>query len=429
VIASTATIRKAGDQVHATFLRKVNVFPPQGLDVRDNFFSLQRPPSDELPGRRYVGIFAPGRRLKVALIRTYVSLLAAAQTLYEKKGYGISADPWMTVIGYFNSMRELGGMRRLVDDDVRTRLGKMDQRGLSKRGVYSVDELTSRKDSTDIPVVLDHLEIAFDPFTEAKRKEMAKKKQVKDMPKRPLDVLLATNMVSVGVDVQRLGLMVVAGQPKTTAEYIQATSRVGRKFPGLVFTVCNWTRPRDLSHYETFEHYHSTFYKHVEALSVTPFAQGALARGLTALLAACIRLQGTEFNANKGASKIDRNHPYIQEAIKTIVRRAELVGNLENDFIKNLKTELNERIDQWLAEAQRTAGGRVLGYDEQRDGVTVRLLRRPGLDSWHDFTCLNSLRDVEPSVGLIFHDGGLDADPSFIAPSSEDDGAEEEEQA
>ena len=130
------------------------------------------------------------------------------------------------------------------------------------------------------------------------------------MPKRPLDVLLATNMVSVGVDVQRLGLMVVAGQPKTTAEYIQATSRVGRKFPGLVFTVYNWTRPRDLSHYERFEHYHATFYNHVEALSVTPFASGALSRGLTALLVSCVRLQGTEFNANKQGQP-DRPQPSV----------------------------------------------------------------------------------------------------------------------
>lgn len=428
VIASTATIRKAGDQVHATFLRRVSVFPPHGLEVRDNFFALQRKPSEELPGRRYVGICAPGRRLKVALIRVYVALMSAAQTLYEKKGYGKETDPWMTLIGYFNSMRELGGMRRLVDDDVRTRLGKMDQRGLSRRGLYTVDELTSRKDSTDIPEVLDHLEAAFDPLTEAKRKEMQQKGHVKDMPKRPIDVLLATNMVSVGVDVQRLGLMVVAGQPKTTAEYIQATSRVGRRFPGLVFTVCNWTRPRDLSHYETFEHYHATFYKHVEALSVTPFALGALSRGLTALLVSCVRLQGTEFNSNKRATRIDRNHPYVQEAIKTIVRRAELVGSGDGDFIKNLRTELNERIDQWLAEAQKTAGGRVLGYDEERDGVTVGLLRRPGLDPWDDFTCLNSLRDVEPTVGLIFHDGGLDADTSFVTAVSEDTDAGEEDE-
>jgi hypothetical protein len=195
----------------------------------------------------------------------------------------------------------------------------------------------------------------------------------------------------------------------------------------LVFTVYNWARPRDLSHYETFEHYHATFYKHVEALSVTPFALGALSRGLTALLVSCVRLQGTEFNSNKKASRIDRNHPYVQEAIKTILLRAEQVGNFDDEFIKNLKTELNDRLDQWLAEALKTAGGRVLGYDEERDGVTVGLLNRPGLDPWDDFTCLNSLRGMEPTVGLIFHDGGLDADPDFITAVSEDteDGEEE----
>jgi hypothetical protein len=222
--------------------------------------------------------------------------------------------------------------------------------------------------------------------------------------------------------------MVVAGQPKTTAEYIQATSRVGRKHPGLVVTVYNWTRPRDLSHYETFEQYHATFYKHVEALSVTPFAFGALSRGLTALLVSCIRQLGTEFNANKQASRIVRNHPYVQQAIESIVERAKLVGNNDDAFIQSLQVELNERLDEWLGQAQKNVGGRILGYDEERDGVTVGLLRRPGLGPWDHFTCLNSLRDVEPTVGLIFHDGGLDEDPTYHAPVSEDTDSEEEDQ-
>jgi hypothetical protein len=290
-----------------------------------------------------------------------------------------------------------------------------------------IDELTSRKDSTDIPEILDHLEVGFDPQLEAKRKEMQKKGFIKDMPRRPFDVLLATNMVSVGVDVQRLGLMVVAGQPKTTAEFIQATSRVGRKHPGLVFTVYNWARPRDLSHYETFEQYHATFYKHVEALSVTPFAHGALSRGLTALLISFIRLNGIEFNSNKQASRIERNHPYVQQAIKAIVDRARLVGNNDDGFIQSLEAELNDRLDQWLASAQQNVGGRILGYDEERDGVTVGLLERPSLDPWGDFTCLTSLRDVEPTVGLIFHDGGLDEDPNFVAAVSEDEDSGDEE--
>jgi hypothetical protein len=278
VIASTATIKNADVQVRSLFQRTVNIFPPQGLDVRDNFFSVQREPTEKEFGRRYLGICAPGRRLKAALIRVYVAYLCSAQSLYEK--FGKQIDPWMTLVGYFNSMRELGGMRRLVDDDVFSRCRKQDRRGLAKRffsGEY-LAELTSRMRSEDIPQILDRLEGGFDPEMDEKRKEAFKTKNYKNIAKKPLDVLLATNMISVGVDVKRLGLMVVAGQPKATAEYIQATSRVGRSFPGLVCTVFNWARPRDLSHYETFEHYHATFYKHVEPLSVTPFSPGALQR-------------------------------------------------------------------------------------------------------------------------------------------------------
>lgn len=114
-------------------------------------------------------------------------------------------------------------------------------------------------------------------------------------------------MLSVGVDVNRLGLMVVNGQPKNTAEYIQATSRVGRAFPGLVFTVQTWSRPRDLSHYETFEHYHATFYKHVEAQSVTPFSARALDRGLTGTFVSLMRLANDELNPNLGAQLLDKS--------------------------------------------------------------------------------------------------------------------------
>jgi hypothetical protein len=308
-------------------------------------------------------------------------------------------------------MRELGGMRRLVDDDVRNRLGKMDRRGLATRtlALDYLEELTSRMASTQIPLTLDRLEVPFDPALKARRREMGRKKQYEGMPQKPIDVLLATNMISVGVDVKRLGLMVVGGQPKTTAEYIQASSRVGRTHPGIVCTVFNWARPRDLSHYETFEHYHATFYKHVEALSVTPFSPGALGRGLAALLVSCVRLQGTEFNPNETAMRLatEASHPYVRDAIDAIVRRAHAVGKGAGvrDFVE---AELRRKVDLWQKQAQRTEGGRKLGYREKTDGVTVNLLRKPGLERWEEFTCPNSLREVEPTVNLVLDDRNID---------------------
>ena len=294
IIASTATVRKADEQVKNVFLRRVAVFPPHGLDVEDNFFSVQRSIEGK-PGRRYMGICSPGSSRPAVLIRVYVALLTAAQSLFEK--FGQAADPYMTVVGYFNSLRELGGMRRLAEDDVQTRsyrvqMSDVDRPGLVQRSIKIVDELTSRVSSKDIPRKLDQLEVKF-------------KSSWEKGETRAIDIVLATNMLSVGVDVNRIGLMAVNGQPKNTAEYIQATSRVGRAFPGLVCTVLTWSRPRDLSHYETFEHYHSTFYKHVEAQSVTPFAPRALDRGLTGSMISLLRLGHEELNPNLGAERLD----------------------------------------------------------------------------------------------------------------------------
>lgn len=406
VIASTATIRQAKDQVHSLFMRRVEIFPPQGLDVEDNFFSLQRPSDDTHPGRVYIGICAPGKRLKAVLIRVYVAYLAAAQQLFEK--YGTDSDPWMTLVGYFNSMRELGGMRRLVEDDVRSRLQKTEERGLARRRSPVLEEMTSRMSSTDIPTLLDRLEQAFDPTVDGKRTGKTTGTPHKDKP-RPIDVLLATNMISVGVDVKRLGLMIVAGQPKSTSEYIQATSRVGRTFPGLVCTVFNWARPRDLSHYERFEHYHATFYQHVEPLSITPFASRAIDRGLSALLVSLVRLSGTTFNGNKDAAHIGRDHPSVRAAVETITARTTEIHGAARD---TAAAELEARLDDWLAAAGST-GPQSLGYRTEKDGLTKGLLLRPSLKAWERFTVLNSLRDVEPTVGLMLDEGSLGDTPGW----------------
>jgi hypothetical protein len=397
VIASTATIRRAPDQVRKLFVRKLEVFPPQGTGIGDSYFSVRRDPGSQFPGRRYLGICAFGRRYPVSLIRVYVAFMAAAQALYNK--YDRLADPWMTLAGYFNSIRELAGTRRLVGDDIRARLRDADQRGLAKRQIRSVDELTSRKSGTDIPKILERLESIFDKAFEAQRRadrDAGRQPSTLD----PYDVILATNMISVGVDIDRLGLMVVAGQPKSTSEYIQATSRVGRTAagPGLICAVYNWARPRDLSHYESFEHYHDTFYKHVEALSVTPFSARALDRGLSGVLVGLVRLFEERLNANQKAGALQDTDPLMQDAFGRICQRAE---NATGDATvrENAQQMLDQRRDYWLSRIRNATTYR-LGYEDEPNAV-VRLLEKPGKQDWELFTCLNSLRDVEGTVDLI----------------------------
>lgn len=403
VIASTATIRQASQQIRALFLRDVRVFPPQGIDIEDNFFSVQRAPSERYPGRRYMGVASFGRRQKLAMIRVYVAFLAAGKFMFDK--YGKAVDPWLTLLGYFNSMRELGGMRRLVDDDVRVRLRDMESRGLAKRSRPVVEELTSRKNSRDIPGLLDWLEVQHDPALPPY--VTPRPRGYKGRP--PLDVVLATNMVSVGVDIRRLGLMVMTGQPKGTSEYIQASSRVGRNAdsPGLVCTVYNWARPRDLSHYERFSHYHATFYQHVEALSVTPFARRAVDRGLAAVLTSLVRLPSATYNDNAMAGQVDRTSPLVQAALAGIAHRATEVTQ-SNQEGQRVQSQLQQKMDVWVREAAPKPGGARLGYRKSQDGLTLPLLKNAGIGDWEPFTCLGSLRDVEPSVNLLLDDRPLD---------------------
>ena len=213
-------------------------------------------------------------------------------------------------------------------------------------------------------------------------------------------MLLATSMIAVGVDVPRLGMMVVANQPKSSAEYVQATSRIGRRAPGLVFTVFNWARPRDLSHYETFEHFHATIYRQVEALSVTPFADRAVDRGLTGVLVALVRDLGDAYNANMRASAFDRNDELADHIVRYLKRRA---GNVSGDNSVSIGVEgqLDSRLDQWSKE--RRVPGRRLAYDRPggaSDDV-VGLLWRPEEGPWRRMTCQTSLRNVDQGIRLL----------------------------
>ncbi|MFM7470307.1 MAG: helicase-related protein, partial [Nodosilinea sp.] len=345
------------------------------------------------------------------LLRTYAALMAAAYKQYEKQGGKLNkenpADPYMTLLGYFNSLRELGGSRRIVEDEVTSRLkqyGKRlryqeeEEKGLFRgRDIEGIpEELTSRVSTNQVANTKRRLALPF--YSE----------------ERAVDIALATNMISVGLDIVRLGLMVVLGQPKTAAEYIQATSRVGRdpKRPGLVVTLLNIHRPRDRSHYERFQSWHNSFYRAVEATSVTPFSPRALDRGLAGVVVALARLSIREMTAPLGASNVNSQRSAVNEVVETIVSRAEayspdLDANATAILRQQVRAQALDLIDTWEQIAARDVR---LQYQKESDLAPPLLLDALNADAAKEplerqkFKAYRSLRDVEATVNLWIKD-------------------------
>jgi len=414
VVASTATIRRAEAQVRALFGRSaVYVFPPPGPDRRDSFFARTVAQSEREP-RMYVGLSAQGRSLKVLLLRTYLALLGASQRLFEEAG-GASlgeknpADPYLTLLGYFSSLRELGGTRRIVEDEVAARAARYGERrrageaagAFRDRAIQQeVVELTSRESTAKVARAKERLAL---PFTSRDH----------------VDVALATNMISVGLDITRLGLMVVLGQPKTTSEYIQATSRVGRDDarPGLVVTLQNVHRPRDRSHFERFGAYHASFYRAVEATSVTPFSARALDRGAAAVAVALARHGLAALTPAAGAGQVEavrKDLAFVGEEMAERASRHDTEKGAEEleALRKRVKSLVDDLLDSWavLAHEKRQNDVKLAYQAKERGGPpnAFALLRDP-LDpeleslpsSARKFRAQWSMRDVEPSVPLV----------------------------
>ena len=426
IVASTATVRNAHEQVRGLYGRQVEIFPPQVLDVADTYFSEEVAIDRDNPGRRYLGVSAQGVRLSSAEIRVAEVLLSAGQLLFDRAG--VVADPYMTLVGYFNATRELAGMARYMADDVQTRVKRpRKDSGFPSRlgtsfGLLNVGELTSRIASAEIGRTLDRLGLEFDPgydTTEAFRERLAAQDAGKKMATRseaPFDVVLATSMLQVGVDVQRLGLMLVVGQPKNTAEYIQASSRVGRDAtdrPGLVVSLGNWARPRDLAHYEQFRHYHETFYAQVEALSVTPYSPTSLARGIDGLLVSAARVaQATQtdgLSPERDAGHIKHQRPAV-EALASRLKARIAAAAKDPDATKRASDLLVNRIDRWSERAKRAAEvHKTLVYERTGDGDKyLPLIISPenakasvGGSAEAPFVIANSMREVQPEINLL----------------------------
>lgn len=348
IIASTATISRAKEQCHALYgcsRDKVFQFPPSGLSAGDSFFACE---DKSRNGRKYVGILATGSSSDATTaIRLYASLLYAAKELdvVDEK----LRDPYWTNIGYYNSIRELGQARTWIRADIDQHLDVIYKRRfydkayskeeyrLRRRYIWRDEELTSRISGDKVTASLSNLNIRYPALADENGR-------VKDYP---IDICLATNMISVGLDVPRLGLMTVAGQPKTTSEYIQATSRVGRDAgtaPGIVFVLYRPGRARDKSHYEHFKEYHSRLYCNVEPTSVTPFSAPVRERALHAIMVGMMRLEGDKaYNESKPTIPDKR----IVDHIKSIIENR--VENIDPEELDDTMERWNYILDCWEA--------------------------------------------------------------------------------
>ncbi|MHB1345629.1 MAG: DISARM system helicase DrmA, partial [Thermoleophilia bacterium] len=411
IVASTATVRRAQDQIQALFARPLTaVFPPPGPDRRDSFFA-QTKPSTEVAARLYLGIAAQGRNPKILLRRTWLALMGAAERAYRETGghenHENPADPYMTVLGYFNSLRELGGCRRILEEEVQNTIKGYGQR---KRLNEEAGLFTSRYTFSEVVELTSR--VPTDKVAEARRRLEAE-----FFERDRVDCAIATNMISVGLDISRLGLMVVMGQPKTHAEYIQATSRVGRDDarPGLVVTLFNIHKPRDRSHYERFRHYHETFYRSVEVSSVTPFAARALDRGFAGALVGLARHLRPALTPPRGAERIAEERAILEEELlSTFLARVreqpiEDVDELD-ERLRTVNARVVDLLDSWrnVLEDYRNAGVplQYQRYEEKGPKPLLRGVLEEDFESEHHrkFRANRSLRDVEPEVNLFLRD-------------------------
>ncbi len=382
IIASTATISRAKEQCNALYAREqkdVFLFPPQGLNEGESFFARK---ANERNGRLYTGLMVSGETSQAtAAIRLYASLLYAGKALDVEAPD--EKDPYWTNVAYFNSIRELGQMATWIRQDIKEYLdiiykrkgSQGDQRRINDRNIL---ELTSRTTGDEISNKLHELETRY----------------TGEKGNYPADIALATNMISVGLDVSRLGLMTVNGQPKTTAEYIQATSRVGRdpkNAPGIIFTIYNPGRPRDRSHYEQFQYYHSRLYAEVEPTSVTPFSEPVLERALPAVIIGMMRL------SNQFSVGNEKPTPPSTEDMETVMelvsRRVAVIDDNASGLVKD---QIKYIIDKWKNESFSIYMDHK--YNEEKLPLMV-LPSKTALEKWQGrpFSVPSSMRTVDAS--------------------------------
>jgi hypothetical protein len=382
IVTSTATVRNHEEQLRALYGReRAHLFPPPALDIRDSFFARHATLADgaPAPGRWYVGIHATNHR---SLITTQVQAMAAllqgpASWPRER------ADPWWTLMVFFNNLRELGTSLSLLQSNVPMHLKAIaNRRGLPSteiRRIWNTLELTSRIQNDSVPRVMAALEVGAGSRS----------------PKA-VDVCLASNIIEVGIDIDRLSLMLVVGQPKTTAQYIQVTGRVGRRWrdrPGLILTLLNPARPRDRSHFEQFKSYHDRLYAQVEPTSVTPFSPPAVERALHAVMAAILRLSGGQDASER---PVDVRPDDLRRLGELVGERARIVDNQEVERVMQIFARRSTELSMWA----RTRWGQPFSSDTESAQLTAADSAVGDLTTRFSWPTPLSLRNVDANCEL-----------------------------
>ena len=405
IIASTATAKRAQHQIQSLYARSSHaLFPPQGIDDGYTFFASMD--ISEEKSRQYLGIAAPGRSLRAIAEQIYTSVLSSSYHQYNyyksliSEGEINPADPYMTLVGYFNSLRELGGMQRIIQERIAIRTYRMNLR-------RSSDEKNNN--------LFANRSISFEPLELTSRKEANQITETKSILDKPYDdnyrkgdIVLASSMISVGVDIPRLGLMVMCGQPRTVAEYIQSTSRVGRRYPGLVITMYNLFRPRDRSYYERFSAFHASFYRFIESASLTPFSGRALERGLAGISVAMVRHGIKNMSDGFNASDIHSVNKETTVVANKIGKRAKEHCQGSQELADKVSTEVKTIFQYWTdIRNEMSDKGQQLHYSPWEKGSKQTALLQsavedilPEYQQLEKFRAPTSMRDVEPSVPI-----------------------------
>jgi hypothetical protein len=383
IVASTATIRSSDEQVQGLYGRAVALYPPSGLDDDRTFFSQ---PVSSGEGRLYLGLMPQALSQMSATVSAASPLIEIPAMLDRLGNPGVSRDAYWTAVMYHNSLRELGRTGTLVVDDVNARLEPRAERlGHDLRIVRAgrVLELTSRRGPEELPNDLRELRRSVDNSDQA------------------VDVVLSSNMLSVGIDIPRLALMLMVGQPKTTSEYIQATSRVGRgKVQGVVTTLFRSNRARDRSHFETFRGYHEVLYRNVEPTSVTPWSLASRERSLAGAMTALVRHSVPELAENDAAGRLDLDDAAQRGTIDALVDRfASLVQRADKVEGDDTRERVRVLLNEWDRRARNTrASDSRLLYDRQKQ-ADAALFKRFG-QSGEGWLVADSMRSVEPNVAV-----------------------------